>query len=102
MDLATMRTPQESVPSETGADSHVRKTSDLLLFGLANGVSWHVRADPAEQRNGSDQAMGRAEARRAQRRAEKSGIRRLFTWRKLLGTALGVILLGMGAFAVLY
>ncbi|MGQ4487524.1 transglycosylase domain-containing protein [Streptomyces sp. SAS_281] len=46
--------------------------------------------------------MGRAEARRAQRRAEKSGIRRLFTWRKLLGTALGVILLGMGAFAVLY
>ncbi|GAA2981396.1 transglycosylase domain-containing protein [Streptomyces drozdowiczii] len=46
--------------------------------------------------------MGRAEARRAQRRAEKSGIRRLFTWRKLLGTAFGVILLGMGAFAVLY
>ncbi|MFE7578749.1 penicillin-binding protein [Streptomyces sp. CB01249] len=47
--------------------------------------------------------MGRAEARRAQRRAAKSGgIRRLFTWRKLLGTALGVILLGMGAFAVLY
>ncbi|WP_405938602.1 penicillin-binding protein [Streptomyces sp. NBC_00726] len=47
--------------------------------------------------------MGRAEARRAQRRAAKSGgIRGLFTWRKLLGTALGVILLGMGAFAVLY
>ncbi|MEU2246449.1 transglycosylase domain-containing protein [Streptomyces sp. NPDC019224] len=47
--------------------------------------------------------MGRAEARRAQRRAAKSGgIRRLFTWRKLLGTAFGLILLGMGAFAVLY
>ncbi|MFE7626841.1 transglycosylase domain-containing protein [Streptomyces sp. NPDC057509] len=47
--------------------------------------------------------MGRADARRAQRRAAKSGgIRRLFTWRKLLGTAFGVILLGMGAFAVLY
>ncbi|THA65260.1 penicillin-binding protein [Streptomyces sp. A0958] len=47
--------------------------------------------------------MGRADARRAQRRAAKSGgIRRLFTWRKLLGTAFGVVLLGMGAFAVLY
>ncbi|TRV79409.1 penicillin-binding protein [Streptomyces sp. 130] len=47
--------------------------------------------------------MGRAEARRAQRRAAKSGgIRRLFTWRKLLGTAFGLILLCMGAFAVLY
>ncbi|MEU8702651.1 transglycosylase domain-containing protein [Streptomyces sp. NPDC048680] len=51
--------------------------------------------------------MGRADARRAQRhgsrRAVKSGgIRRLFTWRKLLGTALGICLLGMGAFAVLY
>lgn len=46
--------------------------------------------------------MGRAEARRAQRRAEKSGIRRLFTWRKMLGTAFGICLLGMGAFAVLY
>ncbi|MCG7527523.1 transglycosylase domain-containing protein [Streptomyces sp. OfavH-34-F] len=47
--------------------------------------------------------MGRAEARRAQRQAErKGGIRRFLTWRKLLGTAFGVILLGMGAFAVLY
>ncbi|MEU2025972.1 transglycosylase domain-containing protein [Streptomyces sp. NPDC016469] len=47
--------------------------------------------------------MGRAEARRAQRQAEKKGgIRRFFTWRKLLGTAFGLILLGMGSFAVLY
>ncbi|MEV0574059.1 transglycosylase domain-containing protein [Streptomyces sp. NPDC050392] len=51
--------------------------------------------------------MGRADARRAQRRGSRravksGGIRRLFTWRKLLGTALGVCLLGMGAFAVLY
>ncbi|MEU8503247.1 transglycosylase domain-containing protein [Streptomyces brevispora] len=51
--------------------------------------------------------MGRADARRAQRhgsrRAVKSGgIRRLFTWRKLLGAAFGLCLLGMGAFAVLY
>ncbi|MGW0668720.1 transglycosylase domain-containing protein [Streptomyces sp. NPDC002746] len=51
--------------------------------------------------------MGRADARRAQRRGSRravksGGIRRLFTWRKLLGAALGVCLLGMGAFAVLY
>ncbi len=51
--------------------------------------------------------MGRADARRAQRRGSRravksGGIRRLFTWRKLLGAALGICLLGMGAFAVLY
>ncbi|WP_328950262.1 transglycosylase domain-containing protein [Streptomyces sp. NBC_00184] len=51
--------------------------------------------------------MGRADARRAQRRGSRGagrsgGIRGLFTWRKLLGTAFGVCLLGMGAFAVLY
>ncbi|MER5361871.1 transglycosylase domain-containing protein [Streptomyces sp. NPDC002785] len=51
--------------------------------------------------------MGRADARRAQRRgapraAKSGGIRRLFTWRKLLGAFFGFCLLGMGAFAVLY
>ncbi|MFD0025842.1 transglycosylase domain-containing protein [Streptomyces sp. NPDC058382] len=51
--------------------------------------------------------MGRADARRAQRRGSRravksGGIRRLFTWRKLLGAAFAVCLLGMGAFAVLY
>ncbi|MFE4453322.1 transglycosylase domain-containing protein [Streptomyces sp. NPDC056796] len=50
--------------------------------------------------------MGRADARRAQGReargAKGGGIRRLFTWRKLLGTAFGLCLLGMGAFAALY
>lgn len=51
--------------------------------------------------------MGRADARRAQRRGsrravKRGGIRRLFTWRKLLGAAFGLCLLGMGAFAVLY
>ncbi|WP_327172322.1 penicillin-binding protein [Streptomyces sp. NBC_01336] len=51
--------------------------------------------------------MGRADARRAQRRGSRGagrsgGIRGLFTWRKLLGTAFGICLLGMGAFAVLY
>ncbi|MFF5977503.1 transglycosylase domain-containing protein [Streptomyces olindensis] len=61
--------------------------------------------------------MGRAEERRARQRggrraaprrrrssdaAGKSGIRRLFTWKKMLGTFLGLCLLGMGAFIVLY
>ncbi|MFE2976100.1 transglycosylase domain-containing protein [Streptomyces sp. NPDC059258] len=51
--------------------------------------------------------MGRADARRAQaqesRRAAKSGgIRRLFTWKKLLGAFFGIVLLGMGAFGALY
>ncbi|MDF6019069.1 transglycosylase domain-containing protein [Streptomyces sp. JH34] len=50
--------------------------------------------------------MGRADARRAQgreaRRAKGGGIRRLFTWRKILGTFFGLCLLGMGALAALY
>ncbi|MEU0585830.1 transglycosylase domain-containing protein [Streptomyces sp. NPDC006132] len=61
--------------------------------------------------------MGRAEERRARQRGGrraapkrrrssaatgKSGIRRLFTWKKILGTFLGLCLLGMGAFIVLY
>ncbi|GAO06118.1 transglycosylase domain-containing protein [Streptomyces lydicamycinicus] len=54
--------------------------------------------------------MGRAEARRARqgsaRRAKqtdkKSGIRRFFTWKKLLGAFLGVCLLGILGFIGLY
>jgi penicillin-binding protein 1A len=53
--------------------------------------------------------MGRAEARRARqsgaRRAKKAGptgIRRFFTWRKLLGAFFGFCLLAMGAFFVIY
>ncbi|MEU2669189.1 transglycosylase domain-containing protein [Streptomyces sp. NPDC007164] len=51
--------------------------------------------------------MGRADARRAQRRgarrAPKSGgIRRLFTWKKMLGAFFGLCLLVMGAFVALY
>jgi membrane peptidoglycan carboxypeptidase len=48
---------------------------------------------------------GRAAARRAARKAakpRKSGIRRLFTWKKILGTFFTVCLLGIGAFIVLY
>ncbi|MEV5885603.1 transglycosylase domain-containing protein, partial [Streptomyces sp. NPDC052020] len=61
--------------------------------------------------------MGRAEERRARQRggrraaprrrrssgaAGKGGIRRLFTWKKILGAFFGLCLLGMGAFIVLY
>ncbi|MEU4497199.1 transglycosylase domain-containing protein [Streptomyces sp. NPDC023998] len=53
--------------------------------------------------------MGRAEARKARergarraKRAKPTGIRRFFTWRKLLGTFLGLCLLVMGAFFVIY
>ncbi|MGY1999285.1 transglycosylase domain-containing protein [Streptomyces rochei] len=61
--------------------------------------------------------MGRAEERRARQRGGrraapkrrrssgaggKSGIRQLFTWKKILGTFFGLCLLGMGSFIVLY
>ncbi|MDT9697742.1 transglycosylase domain-containing protein [Streptomyces sp. P17] len=61
--------------------------------------------------------MGRAEERRARQRggrraapkrrrssgaAGTSGIRRFFTWKKILGTFLGLCLLGIGGFIVLY
>ncbi|MFF8591118.1 transglycosylase domain-containing protein [Streptomyces sp. NPDC015220] len=51
---------------------------------------------------------GRAAARRAAGRsgragkADKGRIRRLFTWKKILGTFFGLCLLGIGAFIVLY
>jgi membrane peptidoglycan carboxypeptidase len=47
-------------------------------------------------------AGGRAAARRAARRGGRSGIRALFTWKKIIGTFFGLCLLGMGAFVVLY
>ncbi|MGP4049408.1 transglycosylase domain-containing protein [Streptomyces sp. 2A115] len=63
--------------------------------------------------------MGRAEERRARQRGghraapkrpskagaeggAKGGIRRFFTWKKILGTFFGLCLLGMAAFVVLY
>ncbi|MCQ4210375.1 transglycosylase domain-containing protein [Streptomyces longispororuber] len=47
--------------------------------------------------------MGRADARMARKRAARpSGIRRFFTWKKILGAFFGFVLLCMGAFVVLY
>ncbi|GAA2455203.1 transglycosylase domain-containing protein [Streptomyces mauvecolor] len=54
--------------------------------------------------------MGRAEerrarqggARRSKQKVKKKGIRRFFTWKKMLGTFFGLCLLAMGAFYVIY
>jgi penicillin-binding protein 1A len=53
--------------------------------------------------------MGRAEERRARQRTARrvkkdgpKGIRRFFTWKKMLGTFLGLCLLAIGAFFVIY
>ncbi|MFJ6948037.1 transglycosylase domain-containing protein [Streptomyces wuyuanensis] len=51
--------------------------------------------------------MGRADARRARQRdarrtGKAGGIRRFFTWRKLLGTFFTLCLLGMGALFIVY
>jgi membrane peptidoglycan carboxypeptidase len=54
--------------------------------------------------DGGGATGGRAAARRAAAsgKAARSGIRRLFTWKKILGAFLGVCLLGIGTFIVLY
>ncbi|MCK1819896.1 penicillin-binding protein [Streptomyces sp. XM83C] len=59
------------------------------------------RADErrARQRGGRRAAPKR---RRSSQAGGKSRIRRLFTWKKILGTFLGLCLLGIGAFIVLY
>ncbi|MGW6291862.1 transglycosylase domain-containing protein [Streptomyces sp. NPDC055058] len=59
------------------------------------------RADErrARQRGGRRAAP---KGRRAPRGTGRTGIRRLFTWKKLLGTFFTLCLLGMGAFIVLY
>ncbi|MEU3373761.1 transglycosylase domain-containing protein [Streptomyces sp. NPDC006660] len=54
--------------------------------------------------------MGRAEerrarqggTRRAKQKVKKKGIRRFFTWKKMLGTFFGLCLLAMGAFYAIY
>ncbi|WP_314411011.1 transglycosylase domain-containing protein [Streptomyces kroppenstedtii] len=60
------------------------------------------RADErrARQRGGHRGAPKRSS--KAQGRTGKSGIRRFFTWKKILGTFFGLCLLGMAAFVGLY
>ncbi|MEU9110282.1 transglycosylase domain-containing protein [Streptomyces sp. NPDC048483] len=57
------------------------------------------RADARRARQGSAR---RAKPKQSKPKQEKSFIRRLFTWKKILGTVLGVILLGMLGFIGLY
>ncbi|MFC3575877.1 transglycosylase domain-containing protein [Streptomyces yaanensis] len=47
-------------------------------------------------------ARGRAAKGGKKGKSEKSWIRRLFTWKKIVGTLFGMVLLVMGAFVVLY
>ncbi|GCB46312.1 transglycosylase domain-containing protein [Streptomyces sp. NL15-2K] len=57
----------------------------------------------ARQRGGHRAApTSRRRSSRAAGKTGKSGIRRLFTWRKILGTFFGLCLLGIGAFIALY
>ncbi|GGL77226.1 penicillin-binding protein [Streptomyces fumigatiscleroticus] len=61
------------------------------------------RAAPRRSSGAPSAAVGgRAAARRAARGDGRGGIRRLFTWKKIVGTFFGLCLLGMGAFIVLY
>jgi membrane peptidoglycan carboxypeptidase len=60
-------------------------------------------ATPAEGVGGGRAAARRAaKGKGAKKGNGKSGIRRLFTWKKILGTFFGLCLLGIGAFIVLY
>jgi penicillin-binding protein 1A len=70
-----------------------------------------VGGPPAGVGGPSAPAGGRAAAHRAAKsggkagkagKGGKTGIRRFFTWKKILGTFLGFCLLGIGAFIVLY
>ncbi|MDQ0992817.1 transglycosylase domain-containing protein [Streptomyces sp. V3I7] len=56
----------------------------------------------ARQRGGHRAAPGRRSEPGAGGGSGRSGIRRLFTWRKILGTILGACLLGICSFIVLY
>ncbi|MFB7500278.1 transglycosylase domain-containing protein [Streptomyces sp. NPDC056161] len=56
----------------------------------------------ARQHGGGHRAAPRRRSSRAARGSGKSGIRRLFTWKKILGTFFGLCLLGIGSFIVLY
>ncbi|MDX3068388.1 transglycosylase domain-containing protein, partial [Streptomyces sp. ND04-05B] len=51
---------------------------------------------------GGGRAAARAAAKGAGKKKQKSFLRRMFTWKKILGTFFGVCLLGMAAFVALY
>ncbi|MFD7710009.1 transglycosylase domain-containing protein [Streptomyces sp. NPDC059786] len=56
----------------------------------------------AEERRARKRGGRRAASRRSSKTGRRTGIRRFFTWKKILGTFFGVCLLGMLGFVVLY
>ncbi|MGV9566480.1 transglycosylase domain-containing protein [Streptomyces sp. NPDC003480] len=71
----------------------------------SSGTAGTTGSPGAPGTSGSPAADGRAAARgRSARTAKtgKSGIRRLFTWKKVVGSLFGLVLLVMGAFVLLY
>lgn len=64
-----------------------------------NGRMGRAEERRARQRGGRRAAPG---GRRSSQEGGRGGIRRLFTWKKIVGTFFSLCLLGMGAFIVLY
>jgi penicillin-binding protein 1A len=60
------------------------------------------RADERRARQGGGHRGAPKRSSKAEGRTGKSGIRRFFTWKKILGTFFGLCLLGMAAFVGLY
>ncbi|MFF3483616.1 transglycosylase domain-containing protein [Streptomyces sp. NPDC002701] len=56
----------------------------------------------ADERRARQRGSHRGAPRRSSKAGGKSGIRRFFTWKKILGTFFGLCLLGMAAFVGLY
>ncbi|GHE33272.1 transglycosylase domain-containing protein [Streptomyces capitiformicae] len=85
-----------------------RRAAPKRSSGGATAAGTTVIGSPEGGGGGVGGGGGRAAARAAARGAGKNGkkqqslLRRLFTWKKILGTFFGVCLLAMGAFTVLY
>ncbi|MDX3260277.1 transglycosylase domain-containing protein [Streptomyces sp. MI02-2A] len=60
------------------------------------------RSSGAERTVGSPSVGGRAAARASAAKGKKGGIRRFVTWKSILGTLFGFVLLVMGAFVLMY
>ncbi len=75
-----------------------RRAAPQRSSGSEAGATTTVIGAP----EGGGRAAARAAAKGGGKKQQKSFLRRLFTWKKILGTFFGVCLLAMGAFVVLY